>query len=207
MGPPRPAPLPERPPKGKLRTDSTYDWREVGEQATLRAVHDFLKLQRYAWEIIVVDDGSTDRTPSVVHNATADIPNLSLIQLPYNLGKGAAVREGMLAARGAARLFTDADNSTPIEEVNKLLPFFEQGYDVVVGSRRIDGAIIHARQQVGREILGACFRVLTRLIVPLPVKDTQNGFKLFSANAAKDLFDNLRTQGWSFRPRSTQTRS
>ena len=165
---------------------------------TLRAVHTFLRTKDYAWQIIVVDDGSTDLTASIVHNAAAIIPNLSLLQLTSNLGKGAAVKAEMLHAKGDARLFTGADNSTSVAQVDKLLPFLQEGYDVVVGSRRIDGAIIHKEQSPLRELLGACFRVLVHMLVPLAIKDTQNGFKLFSARAANVLFKRLRTSGWAF---------
>lgn len=166
--------------------------------ATLRAIHHFLAPKAYTWEIIVVDDGSTDLTAQIVHNAAARIPHLSLTQLPTNLGKGAAVRAGMLRARGTARLFADADNSTSIEQVDKLMPFLREGVDVVIGSRTAPGASITRRQSPAREVLGATFRFLAHIILPLPVTDTQNGFKLFSGPAADVLFTELRTNGWSF---------
>jgi dolichyl-phosphate beta-glucosyltransferase len=165
---------------------------------TLRAINNFLKAKGYEWEIIVVDDGSTDMTANIVRSAAGIIPNLSLVQLSGNLGKGAAVKAGMLHARGDARLFSDADNSTSIEQVDKLLPFFQEGYDVVVGSRRMPGASIKVRQQWLREALGATFRMLSHILVSIPVRDTQNGFKLFSADAADILFKELQTNGWSF---------
>lgn len=164
---------------------------------TLDAVDAHLRTASYAYEIIVVDDGSTDATAVVVNQRVQSIPHLSLMRLPKNSGKGAAVRAGLLAAQGQWRLFTDADNSTSIEQVEKLLAHTDQ-YDVIVGSRQVAGADVAIKQGLLRETLGAIFRTITHLIVPLPIRDTQNGFKLFSAEAAERVFTHLSTVGWSF---------
>lgn len=165
---------------------------------TLDAVRAFIMRQSYPCEIIVVDDGSTDTTVAVVSKKVNLIPQIKLLKLPANKGKGAAVRAGMLAAKGNVRLFMDADNSTSIEQVDKLLPFLSQGYGVVIGSRRTAGAVITVKQAPMRDFLGWMFRLLAHIIVPLDVQDSQNGFKLFSREAAENTFRKLVTNGWSF---------
>jgi dolichyl-phosphate beta-glucosyltransferase len=167
-------------------------------EATLGAVGAYLRGSGHSYEIIVVDDGSTDATATVVKDAMGKVPYLRLLRLGSNEGKGAAVRAGMLQARGDARLFMDADNSTNIDQVVKLLTFFKEGYDVVIGSRKIVGAEIQVAQSVVREALGTVYRATAHALVGLPFSDTQNGFKLFSGTAALALFSNLQTAGWSF---------
>jgi len=163
---------------------------------TLRRLKEYLSGQTYIHEIIVVDDGSSDGTGAIVREM--NVPSVTVLTLAKNEGKGAAVRAGMLAAHGTYRLFMDADGSTDIGEIEKLLPWTIKGYDVVIGSRRITGAKIQVKQNPLRELLGHTFRTMTRLLVPLEFEDTQNGFKLFSENAALQVFKRLRTEGWSF---------
>ena len=164
---------------------------------TLDAVDAHVRSAPYTYEIIVVDDGSRDATARIVKEKIPTINRLSLISLPHNTGKGMAVRTGMLTARGEARLFMDADNSTSIEQVDTLLPLLGM-YDIIVGSRLVSGAVVAIKQGVFRDVLGAIFRLIAHATVPLPVRDTQNGFKLFSARAAQDIFSALKTDGWSF---------
>jgi glycosyltransferase involved in cell wall biosynthesis len=124
--------------------------------------------------------------------------HITLIQFPKNQGKGAAVKAGMLSASGDLRLFMDADGSTQIRELTKLLPYVSEGFDVVVGSRLISGAVKKTKQNLTREFLGWVFRNLTQLIMRTDVEDPQNGFKLFTANATEHIFGALTTKGWSF---------
>ena len=164
---------------------------------TLQAVNHFLTKQTYSYEVIVVDNGSDDRTEEIVKEFQKEMPNIRLLR-KEKYGKGWAVKEGMLAAEGDYRLFTDADNSTDISQTNDLLEQAKQGYDVVVGSRQIKGAKILHPQSATRSFLGKIFRAVVKMLVPLPVKDTQNGFKLFSKEAAEKIFPKQRSLYWAF---------
>jgi dolichyl-phosphate beta-glucosyltransferase len=108
------------------------------------------------------------------------------------------VQQGMLSAQGDYRLFTDADNSTTVDQVENLLPYFEQGYDVVVGSRRIKGANIAVKQGALRDFLGGIFRLIVYVLVPLGVRDSQAGFKMFSKKAAEIVFPKQTIFRWAF---------
>lgn len=165
---------------------------------TLRAIHAFVAAQTYAVEVIIVDDGSSDRTSNIVNEFPATHTQLRLIQLPKNQGKGAAVRAGMLQAQGTYRLYMDADNSTSIEQVTGMLVAAEKGADVVVGSRHVPGSVIITKQNTVREVLGFAFRILIRVIAPTGIRDTQNGFKLFKAEGALILFGELICPRWAF---------
>ncbi|MFA6295443.1 MAG: dolichyl-phosphate beta-glucosyltransferase [Candidatus Paceibacterota bacterium] len=166
---------------------------------TLISVNDYLSHQSYDYEIIVIDDGSKDETVQLVSSLEKEIPYLKLlIQNDMNRGKGYAVRAGMLSAVGNYRLFMDADGSTSIDQIEKLRPFFLEGYDVVISSRRVSGAVIKAEQPWYRLFLGWIFRTIVEFIVPLGVKDSQNGFKMFSNKAAMDIFSQQTVFGWAF---------
>ncbi|MBP9669166.1 MAG: glycosyltransferase family 2 protein [Candidatus Pacebacteria bacterium] len=167
-------------------------------QPTLMRVHEYLAAKSYPYEVIIVDDGSSDATASVVTEQIVGWPNFSIVQLPKNAGKGAAVAAGMLRARGLHRLYMDADNSTDISHWDAFDTAFRDGADVVVGSRRIQGAMVALRQPVHREMLGAAFRLIVGLIAPTAVEDTQCGFKAFTAEAAVRLFSNQLTTRWAF---------
>jgi glycosyltransferase involved in cell wall biosynthesis len=138
--------------------------------------------------VIVVDDGSQDATSALVEARAATEPRLLLVRLPLNRGKGAAVREGVLRARGERVLFMDADLATPIEEIDALEAALARGAHIAVGSRAQPGARIQVRQHILRETLGKGFNVLVRALFGGPVRDTQCGFKLFTAEAARTLF-------------------
>jgi dolichyl-phosphate beta-glucosyltransferase len=165
---------------------------------TLLAVSEFLKKQPYGYEILVVNDGSKDQTAAVVLGLEPSIPNLRLIDNQQNHGKGWVTKQGMLEASGDVRLFMDADNSTKVDEVSNFLVFFEQGYDVVIGSRRIQGAVIAVHQSAFRDFLGGVFRFIVRTLVPVGVTDSQCGFKAFSARAAQSIFPKQTIFRWAF---------
>ena len=168
-------------------------------QNTLLKVRDFLVQQNYEYEIIVVNDGSTDKTLDIVNQLKSKINSLILIDHKENKGKGFAVRGGMLQAKGDYKLFMDADGSSPIEEVEKFFPYLKQGNDVVIGSRAIKGANITLAQNLQRKFLGFAFRMMTKILAGLwGFNDTQCGFKIFDAKSANDIFSKCKINGWSF---------
>ncbi|MBI2057425.1 MAG: glycosyltransferase family 2 protein [Candidatus Yanofskybacteria bacterium] len=165
---------------------------------TLLAVDEYLKKQPYQYEILVVNDGSKDKTSEVVNDLSLQITNLKFIDNKENHGKGFVVRQGMLDASGDVRLFMDADNSTAIDEVAKFLPYFSQGYDIVIGSRQAVGSLVVVKQSWFREFLGKMFRLLVHVVVPLGVEDSQAGFKAFSKKAAETIFTKQIIFRWAF---------
>ncbi len=163
---------------------------------TLRRVTEFLSGWGQSYEVVVIDDGSRDAT--IARAREMDLPHVTVSPNEQNRGKGYSVRRGMLLARGERRLMTDADLSTPIEEVGRLLPFLEQGYDVVIASRAVRGANVEIHQPWYRENMGRIFNLLVQLINVPGLKDTQCGFKLFSARAAEEAFKLALMDGFSF---------
>jgi len=155
------------------------------------------KIQRYLagrpHEIIVVDDGSQDDT--VARAAEAGV---TVMSNEDNRGKGYSVRRGMLQARGDRRLMTDADLSTPIEELDRLMKKMDEGYDVVIASRALPESNVEVRQPWYRENTGRLFNLCVRMLALPGLQDTQCGFKLFSAPAAEQAFAAARLDGFSF---------
>jgi len=167
-------------------------------QGTLSRIQNYLKSRNIDFEIIVVDDGSEDGTGLEVEKKQKEIPELKLIRLLKNQGKGWAVRAGMLEAEGDYILMTDADLSTPIEELPKMEQAIKDGYDLAIGSRRASGARIIKRQPWFRQNIGVAFGFFTGLIIPTGFIDTQCGFKYFKKQAAKKLFPIQTTKGLPF---------
>ena len=163
--------------------------------ATLARVRSYLDARQPSFEIVVVDDGSTDATAAVARAGAAPIVVLRHAQ---NRGKGHAVRAGMLAARGERRLMTDADLSTPIEELAPLEAALAQGFDVAIGSRAVAGARVEVHQPAYREAMGRLFNRLVQALLLPGLHDTQCGFKLFTAAAAAAAFSACRLDGFSF---------
>jgi glycosyltransferase involved in cell wall biosynthesis len=162
---------------------------------TMRKVRDYL--DHSAWdfaEIVVVDDGSRDGTAEAARAAGARV-----LANPGNRGKGYTVRHGMLEAKGEWALFTDADLSAPIEELDKLWSAAARAQaQVAIGSRAIDRSLIGVHQPFFREAMGRFFNVAMRLVTGLPFHDTQCGFKLFEARAAREIFGRQRLEGFGF---------
>lgn len=169
---------------------------------TLEEIDRYLKKQSYDCEILVVDNGSTDKTVEIVENFTNRIKGLKLIKGSASRGKGFAVRKGMLAAKGDFRIFSDADNSTPISQIEKMWPEFENGYDIVIGSRDVRGAVLDPPQSwIRNVILGEGFKFYRKLIVGLwGIQDTQCGFKFFTKKAAEEIFPKSRIDHFAFDP-------
>ena len=165
---------------------------------TLGRIVNFFRQKRISFEIIVVNDGSSDGSKSIVERYRKKYEEISLIHYNRNMGKGYAVNQGVLKGTGDLFLFSDADLSTPIEEYEKLIRFIHLGYDIVIGSRRIRGADIKLRQPLHRRILGRGFGLLAENMLLKGIKDTQCGFKLFRKNIAKKTFSERKVDGFSF---------
>ncbi|MEK7542219.1 MAG: dolichyl-phosphate beta-glucosyltransferase [Patescibacteria group bacterium] len=166
---------------------------------TLRAIDEYLRIQDYGYEIVVVSDGSQDRTREVVNELAQELKNLRVIGEQKNYGKGYSVREGMLEAKGEYRVFLDADNSTSIDHVKKMWPEFKKGFEVIIGSRDIKGALIAVRQPWWRQRLGDLFNLIVQIVSGLwGIWDTQCGFKGFSAKSAQEIFSRATINRWAF---------
>lgn len=167
---------------------------------TLRQVLNWLDHRGLSFrEVLVVDDGSSDETARVVEEFTKANACVRLLQNPGNRGKGYSVQHGMLEAKGEWILYTDADLSAPIEEIDKLcLAVSEHGAAIAFGSRVADGSLVEVHQPVLRELSGRLFNLVMRLVTGLPFHDTQCGFKLFRADAARQVFSRQKQEGFSF---------
>jgi dolichyl-phosphate beta-glucosyltransferase len=161
--------------------------------ATLARVMEYLEGCDYTFEVLVVDDGSEDRTAALAEEMAAAHPHLQVVRNPHR-GKGYTVRTGMLRARGRFILYSDADFSAPIEEVQKLLPYLESKFDVAMGSREGVGAVRYD-EPAYRHLMGRVFNTVVRLVVLPQFNDTQCGFKAFRREAAHALFRNLHLYG------------
>jgi dolichyl-phosphate beta-glucosyltransferase len=160
----------------------------------------FLHSQSRTFEVIVVDDGSRDRTVEVVEQFRNSDPAVRVERRPRNLGKGEAIRMGMLQGNGRYLFFSDADLSVPIEALPTFLSILENGCDVAVGSRRKPGAVLEVHQPLYRELMGKVFTWLSNWILDLRVSDFTCGFKGFRREAARELFSRQRLGNWSFDP-------
>jgi glycosyltransferase involved in cell wall biosynthesis len=166
---------------------------------TISRIQRFLEGFPFPHELIIVDDGSTDETPRIVERS--GIPTLRLLRNESNHGKGYAVRQGVLASRGDFVLFTDADLSAPIEEIEKLMAVaLKEDADVVIGSRAVDRSMIAVRQSRMRESGGVAFNLVVRTLLGLRLRDTQCGFKLFTRSSADRVFRKQTISGFGFDP-------
>lgn len=156
----------------------------------------YLQNQPYIWEMLVVDDGSTDRTSEIVSRWTADHDEATLVTIPH-AGKGWAIRYGMLASTGEYRFMCDADMAMPIEYLEQFLDNMAKGYDIVIGSRQIEGAR-RFDESFMRHAMGRVFNSVVSLIATRGFHDTQCGFKCFKAEAAEQLFSQQKTKGFGF---------
>lgn len=167
---------------------------------TLISICRYLRSRQLRAEVLVVDDGSTDQTTKVVDNARVGFAELRLLSNGRNRGKGFSVRHGMLEACGQFALFTDADLSTPIEEMEQLLAVLRNEHDVAIGSRAVDRRLIEVHQSAFREQAGIIFNRFVRWITGLPFQDTQCGFKAFRREKVRAVFEQQRTEGFGFDP-------
>ena len=175
-----------------------YNEEKSLKAGNLSKVYEYLKSQSYPWEVVVVDDGSTDSTLKLAKVLAGRFPGFRVLGEPHR-GKGGAVIAGMLKAKGDIVLFTDMDQATPINELREVLPKFDAGYDIVIGSRS-------GRQGAPfiRKVMAYGFSALRFLVLRLPYKDTQCGFKAFNRHATREIFrrmkvfsERMRTKGSS----------
>lgn len=164
----------------------------------IRSTAEYLRRQPYAWEILVVNDGSRDDTAQRAAAERGQCPQLRIVSHAANQGKGAAVRTGIGSATGENLLFCDADGATPLPELEQFLPRLRDGADLVAGSRRMPGAKIHVHQQGLRRFLSTGYRWFCRLVVSPGIFDTTCGFKLMNRRACQLFLPRMRVRGWSF---------
>jgi dolichyl-phosphate beta-glucosyltransferase len=166
--------------------------------ATLAATAEYLAAQSYDFEIVVVDNASTDDTPRIVRDLIrTSVPNARLVEQPVP-GKGVTVKAGIEHARGDCIMFMDADNATPISELEKFWERFEEGSAVVIGSRYLPQSQVTMKQPLPRIVLSRAANLLIQLTIAPGIKDTQLGFKAFTRDAARDIFHYVSTDGWGF---------
>ena len=167
---------------------------------TLRRIAEYLRGSEWSFqEILVVDDGSRDGTAAAAEEFAKCQPNARVLRNPGNRGKGYSVRSGMLEARGEWRLFSDADLSTPIEELEKLWSVVVKGKDpVAIGSRAVDRSLIGVHQPGHRETMGRLFNGVMRVATGLAISDTQCGFKLFRGDVAEEVFSRQLLERFGF---------
>lgn len=165
--------------------------------STLQKVKEYLSSQEYDWEVLIVNDGSQDYTSKVVNDLIKDWVGFRLIDNQENRGKGAVVKQGMLAAKGDWRLFMDADNSTDLSQIEKLWKF-KNNFEVIIGSRYLKADSIKIKQPLGRRIISRMGNIFVRLVLGIKSVDTQCGFKLFSREAAEKIFPLQTIKRWGF---------
>lgn len=154
--------------------------------------------QQPSWEFIFVNDGSTDKTKTLVSSAIKSFPRMKLISYYQNQGKGYALKKGIKKATKPLILISDIDFSTPLSELNLLYPFIQKGADMVIGSRKVPGSKILKHQSILREWLGRQFTNLSKIWLGLNVSDVTCGFKLFKSKTAKKLFRLQRIRRWGY---------
>ncbi len=184
------------PPKLSIVIPAYNEEARLGK--TLQAIAAYLNGRQRPYEIILVDDGSSDRTVEIARGFVPTVGSMRVIENQRNLGKGAAVRQGIAAARGDLILFSDADLSTPIQELAQLEKAVQAGADAAIASRGISGARVPTRQPFYRELMGKIFNLLVRIITLPGIYDTQCGFKLFRCPIAQSVFQKLTITGFGF---------
>jgi len=171
-------------------------------EATVNEVTEYLSGKGYSYELIIVDDGSEDDTLDIIkrYKSINSNGNIKILENVSNKGKGYAVRNGIMQATGDYILFMDADNSTRIFEIERVLPSFKEGFDIVIGSRRlknVPGNIVISQPSY-RHVLGEIYIYISRLFFKISVRDYNCGFKIFKNNVAKKIFSKQMMDDWSF---------
>lgn len=165
---------------------------------TLIAMDKHLSTREYSYEILIVNAASSDKTREISEKFATTLKNVRVMHMQKSLGKGDAVKQGMLEARGNYRLFTDADNSTSVDHFDAMLPFFKEGYEVVICSRQMKGSKLIPPQPWYKQLLGRFGNLYIQALVLPGLWDTQCGFKAFTEDAAKAIFPLIRIDRWGF---------
>lgn len=165
---------------------------------TLENLARFFSQKPFSVEVLVVDDGSNDDTKAVAKGFGDKFENLKVLRNEPNRGKGYSVKRGMLEALGKIRVFYDADGSTPIEELDRALEWHKKGYDLVIGSRALSESVLDIAQPFHRRVAGTIFRSIVSFLTVPGIRDTQCGFKCFTAKATTLLFPMQKMERWSF---------
>lgn len=173
---------------------------ELRLPATLERIAEYLRTVELRTEVLVVDDGSRDRTAAVAESYAGKFARLRVLSNGRNRGKGYSVKHGMLDAQGELVLFTDADLSAPIEESDKLITALKNGYDVAIGSRALDRSLISTHESPFREFAGIVFNKIVQVVLRLSFVDTQCGFKAFRRERCRIIFEEQQIEGFGFDP-------
>lgn len=168
--------------------------------STIDAIERFLDGRRLDYELILVDDGSVDGTRHVMDSAAKRNPSVRVEALPENRGKGRALATGVAVSRGSEVLVTDADLSTPIEELDKLQVALDRGAGIAIASRALKASRVEVSQPIYRVLMGKGFNLIVQAVLLPGIWDTQCGFKLFRADVARDAFQHLSTDGFGYDP-------
>jgi dolichyl-phosphate beta-glucosyltransferase len=167
---------------------------------TIEAIERYLEAKHVPYELILVDDGSADGTRLIMDKAAERKPSVKVVANPRNQGKGRALATGVAVAKGSEILVTDADLSTPIEELEKLQAALDQGADVAIGSRSVKGSRVEVPQPIYRQLMGKVFNLIVQGLLLPGIWDTQCGFKLFRADVAHAAFAGLRSERFGYDP-------
>ena len=165
---------------------------------TLERLNEYLSTQTYSWKVVVISDGSKDRTAAIVSEFALAHPGFQLIDSQPNHGKGFVVRKGMTEVEADWLLFSDADLAAPIEELEKLFPAVEKGGPIAIGSRPLKESNLEIRQPWYREMAGRAFNLMVQLMAVRGIKDTQCGFKLYRQDVSRDVFSRCKLDGFGF---------
>ncbi|MBI2483978.1 glycosyltransferase family 2 protein [Candidatus Uhrbacteria bacterium] len=175
----------------------TYN-EEKNIEHTVTSIAEYCGAKQYPYEIIIIDDGSTDGTYRLACILGEKNNSVSILQHETNRGKGAAVRTGMAVANGEILIFLDADGSTKISELDVCVPFLSQGYGVVIGSRYMEQSMVVRKQPPARIMIGRLGNMLIRFLLLPGIVDTQCGFKVFTKHGAHEIFSRQTIEGWGF---------
>ena len=167
-----------------------FNEKDNFQKGCLKQIADYLKQEKLTWPVIVVDDGSTDGSNQKIKKWVNTQPNWQFIQNPHQ-GKAATIRTGVFKVKTKYTLFTDFDQATPISEIEKLTPFLKKGYQIVIGSREVQGSQ-RAKEPFHRHLMGKGFNFGVQLVAIRGIHDTQCGFKIFDTKLAKTLFNDLK---------------